>query len=87
MWLGMIDLLDGAQGIQSQKLTTEQRQEKLFEKLDMSGLGSWLPELVDSAQSLMAEYRNIFSLEPCEVSCTYLSKHVIKVTNDAPFKE
>ena len=48
MWPGMIDALDEAQGIQMQKLTTEQRQEKLFEKLDLSGLGSWPPELVDS---------------------------------------
>ena len=46
---GMIDALDEAQGIQMQKLTTEQRQERLFEKLDLSGLGSWRPELVGSA--------------------------------------
>ena len=54
MWPGMIDTLDEAQGIQTQKLTTEQRQEKLFEKLDLSGLGSWLPELADSAHLLLA---------------------------------
>ena len=45
---GMIDVLDEAQGIQTQKLTTEQRQERLFKKLDLSGLGSWSLELVDS---------------------------------------
>ena len=28
-----------------------------------------------------------FSLEPSELGCTHLTKHVIKVTNDAPFKE
>ena len=33
---GMIDTLDEANGIQTQKLTTEQRQEKLFKKLDLS---------------------------------------------------
>ena len=60
----MIDALDEAQGIQAQKLTTEQRQGKLFKKLDFSGLGSWLPELADSAHSLLAEYHDIFSLEP-----------------------
>ena len=38
MWPGMRDALDEAQGIQTQKLTTGQRQEKLFEKLDLSGL-------------------------------------------------
>ena len=84
---GMIDALDEAQDIQTQKLTTEQRQEKLIEKLDLSGLGSWLPELADSAWLLPAEYHDIFSLEPCKLGCTYLTKHVIKVTDDAPLKE
>ena len=59
---GMIDMLDEAQGIQTPKLTTEQRQEKLFEKLDLSGLESWSPELADSACSLLAEYHDIFLL-------------------------
>ena len=36
VWPGMIDALDEAQGIQTQKLTAEQRQEKLFEKLDLN---------------------------------------------------
>ena len=84
---GIMEVLDKAQGIQMQKLTREQRQEKLFEKLDLSGLESWPPELADSAQSLLAEYHDIFSLEPCELGCTHSTKHVIKVTDDAPFKE
>ena len=87
MQSGMIDALDEAQGIQTQKLTTEERQEKLFEELDMSSLGFWLPELADSTHSHLAEYHDIFSLESCELSCTHSTKHVIKVTNDAPFKE
>ena len=87
MWPGMIDTLDEAQGIQTQKLTTEQGQEKLFEKLDLSSLGSWLPELVESAELFMAEYHDIFSLEPCKLGCTHLTKCVVKVTNDTPFKE
>ena len=37
----MIEALDEAQGIQLQKLTIEQRQEKLFEKLELSSLESW----------------------------------------------
>ena len=46
---GMIEALDKAQVNQPQRLTIEQRQEKLFEKLDLSGLESWPPELVRSA--------------------------------------
>ena len=87
MQSGMIDMLDEAQGIQTPKLTTGQSQEKLFEKLDLSSLGSWSPELADSTQLLLAEYHNIFFLEPCKLSCTHSTEYAIKVTNDAPFKE
>ena len=83
----MIEVLDKAQGIQTPKLTAEERQEKLFEKLDLSGLESWPPELADSTQSLLAKYHDIFSLEPNELGCTQSTEHVIKVTNDVLFKE
>ena len=65
-WPGTIDMLDEAQGIQTLRLTAEQRQEKLFEKLDLSSLESWSPEPVDSTHSLQAEYYNIFSLVLCK---------------------
>ena len=87
MWPRMIEALDEAQGIWALKLTMKQRQEKLFEKLDLSGLESWPPELADSAQSLLAKYHDIFSLEPSELGYTHSTKHMIKVTNDVPFKE
>ena len=64
-----------------------QRQGKLFKELDLSGLESWSPELADSAQWLLAEYHDVFSLEPMELGCTHSTKHVIKVTDDTPFKE
>ena len=43
------------------KLTVKQRQEKLFEELDLSGLESWPPKLVASAQSLLAKYHDMSS--------------------------
>ena len=36
MWTGMIEALDKAQGLQMPKLFVKQRQEKLFEELDLS---------------------------------------------------
>ena len=87
MQTGMIETLDEAQGLQMPKLTAKQRQEKLFEKLDLSGLESWPLKLADSAQSLLVEYHNIFSLELSKLGCTHSTEHVIKVTNDALFKE
>ena len=69
------------------KLTVRQRQEKLSEELDLSGLESWSPKLVAVTQSLLAEYHNIFSLEPSELGCTHSTKHLIKVTDDTPYME
>ena len=60
-----------------------QRQGKLFEELDLSGLASWHPELADSAQLLLVEYHDVFLLELGELGCTHSTKHVIKI----PFKE
>ena len=39
---------DEPQGPHTPKLTVRQRQRKLFEELDLSGLESWPPELADS---------------------------------------
>ena len=74
-------------GHQMPKLTVKQWQKKLFEELDLSGLESWPPELVAVTWSLLAKYQNIFWLEPSELGCTHSTKHVIKVTDDTPFKE
>ena len=87
MQTGVIKALDKAQGHQMPKLTVKQRQEKLFEKLDLSGLESWPLKPVDSAWSLLAEYHDIFSLEPSKLGCTHSTEHVAKVTDDASFKE
>ena len=87
MQTGMMEALDKAQGLQMPKLTMKQRQEKLFEELDLSGLESWPQELVDSTWSLLAEYHDVFSLELSKPGCTHSTKHVIKVTNNTPFKD
>ena len=87
MWTGMIETLDEAQAIQMLKLTMKQRQEILFEELDLSGLESRPSKLADSTQSLLAEYHNVFSIEPSKLGCTHSTEHVIKVMDITPFKE
>ena len=72
---------------QTPKLTIRQRHGKPFDELDLSGLASWAPELVDKAFQLLAEYHDIFSVDLAELGCTHLTKHTIKVTDDTPFKE
>ena len=69
------------------KLTVRQRHGKLFGKLDLSSLDSWTPELVDTAHQLLAKYHDVFSLDPAELGCTHFTEHIIKVTDDTPFKE
>ena len=44
MQTGVMEALDETQGLQILKLTMKQRQEKLFEEVDLNGLESWQPE-------------------------------------------
>ena len=69
------------------KLMIRQRCGKLFDELDLSGLDTWAPELVDEACQLLAEYHDVFSLDLAELGCTHSTEHTIKVTDDTPFKE
>ena len=69
------------------KLTVRQRHGKLFNELDLRGLESWPPQLVDAAHQLSVEYHNVFLLYPAELGCTHSTEHTIKVTDDTPFKE
>ena len=60
---------------------------KFFNELDLSSLDSWTPELADAAHWLLAKYYDMFSLDPAELGCTHSTEHIIKVTDDTPFKE
>ena len=64
-----------------------QRRGKLFNELDLSGLDLWAPKLAEKACQLLAEYHDVFSLDPAELGCTHSTEHTIKVTDDTPFKE
>ena len=68
-------------------LTVRQRQGKLFDEVDLDGLDSWTPELVDAAHQLLAKYHDMFSLDLAELGCTHFTEHMINVTGDTPFKE
>ena len=88
--LAIINLPEGVaepHSPQAPKLTIRQRQGRLFEELDLSGLKSWPLEMADSARSLLAEYHDVFLLEPSELGCTHSTEYIIKVTDDTPFKE
>ena len=67
------------------RLTIRQRNGNLFDELDLSGLDSWAPELVDAACQVLAEY-HMFSLDPTELGCTHSMEHMIKVRMTLPFR-
>ena len=72
---------------QTPKLTIRQRHGRLFDELDLSSLDAWAPELGDKACWLLAEYHNVFSLDPAELGCTHSTEHTIKVMDNTQFKE
>ena len=69
------------------RLRVRQRHGKLFDKLDLSSLDLWTPELADEAPWLLAKYHDVFLLDPAEFGCTHSTEHIIKVTDDTPFKK
>ena len=79
--------VDEPQDSHTPRLTVRQRHGKLFNELDLSGLDSLAPELADATCQLLAEYHNVFLLDPVELGCTHSTEHTIKVMDDTPFKE
>ena len=69
------------------KLTVRQQHGKLFTEMDLSGLNSWTLELADAACQLLARCHDKFSLDPVELCCAHSTEHMMKVTDDTPFKE
>ena len=73
------------------KLSTQQRQELLLTALERDGgldrLKDWLPKLARRAKALLLEFHHVFSLEPNEIGCTDVTKYVIELMKDEPFKE
>ena len=63
-----------------------ERLEKLFSKIDLSGMGDWLDSQKDKVNQLMKDYHNLFALEDKEMGKTSLVKHKIKLTDSKPFK-
>ena len=67
-------------------MSVERRKEVFLQQLDLSGLDRWSEANQAAACPLLADYHDIFSLEPGELGCTDLAKHEIRVVDDEPFK-
>ena len=84
---GLWEGADKSHDSHTPRLTVRQRHGKLFDELDLSSLDSWTLELADAAHWLLAKYHDVFSLDPAELGCTHSTEHIIKVTDDTPFKK
>ena len=73
----------------SGRMSEEERQRTLFEKLDLSGLETWDAKAAKQVKSLLAEYHDLFSLEKNEIGHTKAAEHIIELKdpNAALFKE
>ena len=83
-----LEELDEIQGIQQTRMSVEWRK---WDFLPATGV-IWPGGVVwqknqAAARVLLAEYHDIFFLEPGKFGCTALAKHEIRVINDEPFKE
>ena len=70
-------------------LSEAERQDLLLEKLDLTGLELWAPEVASKAKSLLREYHDIFSVEKNEIGHTKAAQHkiVLKDPESVPFRE
>ena len=66
---------------------TPERSNKLFGKLDLSGLEDWPDNIQHGAVELFKEYHHLFALSDLELGCTSNIKHEIKLNNEVPFKD
>ena len=65
---------------------TPERLDKLFCKLDFSGMEEWPEDVQQQVVELFKEYHHIFTLSDFELGCTSKIKHEIKLVNETPFK-
>ena len=74
---------------QKPALTEAERQSLLIEKLDLTGLEEWSPQMAVKARDLLAEYHDIFSVEKNELGHTKAAHHkiVLKDLESVPFRE
>ena len=66
---------------------TPARLEKLFSKLDLSGMEGWDKEQKDKMKKVFEDYHHLFALEDLELGKTNLVKHIIKLEDPKPFCE
>ena len=65
----------------------KEKLDKLFAKLDLSGIENWETEEQKEVRDLIEEYAFLFALDDLDLGKTSVVKHSIKLTDETPFKE
>ena len=83
-----LELVKFANSINNNNNVTEQnRIDKLFAKLDLSGYDHWSKDQKKAVDDCIRWYHHIFAIEDLELGKTDLVKHVIRLNDYTPFKE
>ena len=59
----------------------------ILQKLNLSRMEEWEPQLQQDAQDLICKFACIFSQNDLDLGKTSIAKHSIKVNDPIPFKE
>ena len=59
----------------------------ILQKLNLSGMEEWEPQLQQKTWDLICEFACIFSQDDLDLGKTSIVKHSIKVNDPVPFKE
>ena len=78
--------IDGHQLPPRPELTPKQG-DKLFSKLDFSGMEEWPEDIQQKVVEFFKEYHHIFALCDLELGCTSKVNHDIKLSDETPFKD
>ena len=66
---------------------SQERLDKLFSKLDLSGTEDWDEFDQQRVGELIKKFHHIFSLEDTELGCTDIVEHEIRLKYPKPFKD
>ena len=61
--------------------------EKLFSKVDLTGIVDWSVQEQKEVRDLITEFRFLFALDDLDLGKTSVGKHTMKLTNPTPFNE
>ena len=85
--LYVIDAKENEQKTKKLPLLSMEKQDELFEKVDLTGTQEWSVEQKEEVRQLFIEYGGLFALDSMDLGKTSQVKHKICLNDYTPFKE